>query len=178
MRELARRVGVSASMISQIELGRVMPSVPTLSVIVTALEASLDDVVFAGAGSPARASGPGPVLRRSERRALILNEGVTWESLTATTDPELDFMLATYAPGGESAAPDGLHRHGGKEYGWVVRGQLCVTLGPETFEMRRGDSISFDSTTPHRLYNPGDKDAQVVWVVLGGEGGPRPVGAP
>src|ERR1044071_6066880 len=46
LRELARRVGVSASLISQIELGRATPSVGTLYTIVNELNLSLDELFF------------------------------------------------------------------------------------------------------------------------------------
>ena len=63
-RELARRIGLSASMISQIESGQSKPSVSTLYAIVTELGVSVDDIFSGGNGSaagPRRGSnGPGP----------------------------------------------------------------------------------------------------------------------
>ena len=64
LRELARRVGVSPSLISQIETGRSQPSVGTLYAIATELEVSVDDLLFDGddarpdrrPGAPARAT--------------------------------------------------------------------------------------------------------------------------
>ena len=58
VRELARRIGVSASLISQVETGRAQPSVTTLMALVTELELSLDslfsDGVQTGSSTPAR----------------------------------------------------------------------------------------------------------------------------
>ena len=54
VRELARRVGVSASLISQVELGKASPSVGTLYAIVNELGLSLDELFFRQSQSPAR----------------------------------------------------------------------------------------------------------------------------
>jgi quercetin dioxygenase-like cupin family protein len=64
-------------------------------------------------------------------------------------------------------------RHSGHEYGTVVEGTLGVTVGFETHELQAGDSISFDSSTPHRLFNAGDVTAIAIWVVVGRGGDPR-----
>jgi quercetin dioxygenase-like cupin family protein len=72
-----------------------------------------------------------------------------------------------YPAGGESAPADALVRHTGREFGIVLAGRLRVTVGFEDHELGPGDSISFDSTVPHRLYNDGDETVEAVWVVLG-----------
>jgi transcriptional regulator with XRE-family HTH domain len=181
LRELSRRVGVSASMISQIERGNVMPSVATLYSIVSELQISLDDLFFSdddrqSGGSSHVRENSGPVLHSADRNTLVLDSGVRWELLTAEPDPNVDFIFASYPVGSESTAPDQLQRHGGKEYGLIVFGRLGVTVGFETWEMGAGDSISFDSTQPHRLFSVGSEETQVVWVVVGRRGDTRTPG--
>lgn len=202
VRELSRRLGVSASMISQIERGRVMPSVNTLYSITSALGISLDDLfaehpggarplaaVAAGAGGgggagepealaadAARDSAgppPSPVQRGADCQRLQLGSGVTWALLTSSPRPDIDFLRTTYAVGSESTPPDALMRHAGHEYGTVLEGRLGVTVGFDTYELEPGDSISFESSTPHRLYNAGDEPAVAIWVVVGRGGDPR-----
>jgi transcriptional regulator with XRE-family HTH domain len=176
LRELARRLDVSPSLVSQIETGKVQPSVRTLYAMVSELGVSLDEL-FAGEGSPLRqASGPGrgdaaPIARKVQRadgrRTIELESGVRWELLTASDDRDVDFIYATYEVGGASS-PDGkLVRHNGREFGVVLSGRLGVTVGFEEHTLGPGDSISFDSTLPHRLHNGGDEAVQAVWVVLG-----------
>jgi transcriptional regulator with XRE-family HTH domain len=189
VRELSRRLDVSASMISQIERGRVMPSVNTLYSITSALGISLDDL-FAPEGSDGTTadnaanradSGPAtalatalsPVVRRDDGKSLALGSGVRWDLLTAEQHPGVDFLRTTYEVGSESAAADALMRHSGHEYGHVLEGRLAVTVGFETYELEPGDSISFDSSTPHRLFNAGDVPAVALWVVVGRRGDPR-----
>jgi len=64
-------------------------------------------------------------------------------------------------------------RHSGSEYGHVLSGRLAVTIGFDTYELGPGDSISFDSTMPHRLFNLGRERVDAIWVVLGRRGDPR-----
>jgi transcriptional regulator with XRE-family HTH domain len=165
LRELARRLDISPSAVSQIETGRARPSVATLWAIVTELGMSLDDLFAPEADAP-RASTL-PVVTAAAREALQLATGVRWERMTADADPDVDFIWVVYDVGGSSSPDDGFVRHAGREYGLVLSGRLEVTLGFERSVLGPGDSISFDSTTPHRLRNAGDEPATGVWVVVG-----------
>lgn len=184
VRELSRLVGVSGSTISQIELGNVMPSVATLYRLVSTLQISMDDLFAVtppedgdGSGVREERAGPlasaGPVQRRKGRPSLKLASGVRWERLSNTVDPNVEFNWNRYEPGGESCAADALVRHGGMEFGYVESGRLGVTVGFDTYELEAGDSISFDSTEPHRLCALGGEPADVVWVVIGRRGDAR-----
>jgi transcriptional regulator with XRE-family HTH domain len=182
LRELARRLGISPSAISQIETGRARPSVATLWAIVTELGMSLDDL-FAhaveggadgAAGDPHTGAGAGvPHVTPETREALQLATGVRWERLTADADPDVDFIWVVYEVGGSSSPDDGFIRHAGHEYGLVLSGGLEVTVGFDTRVLGPGDSIDFESTTPHRLRNAGDERVTGVWVVVGRRADPR-----
>lgn len=169
VRELARRLGVSASLISQIETGRSLPSVVTLQALTAALDVSIDSL-FAPARSERAGIGrqrsrrPDVVVRRGDRKAIDLEGGVHWERLTADDHPEGDFLLITYGVGGSSGAT--LTQHGGREFGLVLSGTLNVTLQFEDYILNEGDSIAFPSTTPHRLWNGGEVPAVSVWFVF------------
>ncbi len=169
-RELARRLGVSASLISQLESGMSKPSVGTLYAIVTELDLSLDKIIrgsdYAGAAGAEAASGPSPMASPGERRVIDLASGVTWEDLL-TAEEGVDFILATYEVGGSSTPDQSLMRHHGREYGYIISGELGVQIGFEEYKLGPGDSIAFDSTRPHRLYNRGEVPVQAVWFVMG-----------
>jgi len=178
-RELARRLGVSASLISQVESGQSKPSVSTLYAIVTELGVSLDDIfqvhgvqhvavaAVGGAGSTADELGSGPVVRPQERHAIELDSGVTWERLTTHQHEDVDFLHVIYDVGGSSSPDERLMRHAGREYGFVISGTLGVQLGFERHELGPGDSIAFDSTGPHRLWNLGSEPVHGIWFVVG-----------
>jgi len=179
-RELARRIGLSASMISQIESGQSKPSVSTLYAIVTELGVSVDEI-FGGNGiapgsggadgaEPGGTTDHGPMVRVEDRHVIDLDSGVQWERLTSHQHENVDFLHVVYDVGGSSASDHKLMRHEGREYGVVLEGRLGVQLGFDEYSLGPGDSIAFDSTQPHRLWNLGDIPVSGIWFVVGREG--------
>ncbi|HEX6844244.1 MAG TPA: helix-turn-helix domain-containing protein [Actinomycetota bacterium] len=174
-RELARRLGLSASLISQLESGQSRPSVGTLYSIVTELGVSLDHVIRGGdhpdAGALAEGDAPAssPVTRPGERASIDLDSGVRWEELAAHHEEGVDFLHAIYEVGGASTPDESLMRHHGREYGYIVSGTLGIEIGFQTYELVPGDSVAFDSTVPHRLFNTGDEPVHAIWFVVGRE---------
>jgi quercetin dioxygenase-like cupin family protein len=108
----------------------------------------------------------GPLVRSGDRQVLRLDSGVTWEQLGELPGRTVDFLLITYAPGGTSSSSGELMRHAGSEYGFLVRGELVLTLGFEEIRLRPGDAVSFDSTTPHGYRNDGSEPAVGIWFVI------------
>jgi transcriptional regulator with XRE-family HTH domain/mannose-6-phosphate isomerase-like protein (cupin superfamily) len=225
VRELARRVGCSASLISQVERGLSMPSVGVLYSVASELGCSLDYLLFgtgadalaggvlaggapdaaatAAATAPAAAAmlagarvgdafdafhGEVPVVSRAgatagrsdgvvqrgcDRRIIDLASGVRWERLTPGTDELTDFLEVIYSPGGHSTDERRPLRHEGREYGLILSGTLRANVGFETYELNPGDSIVFDSSTPHEYWNTTDDYVHAVWVVVhSGQGAP------
>jgi transcriptional regulator with XRE-family HTH domain len=179
VRELARRVGVSPSLISQIERDKVNPSVSTLWGVVTALGLTMGDLfshVEAPRGlRPVAEPGPrtGPTTTPGSRAQIDLESGVRWERLTAASDPHVEFLTVVYPAGASSCDEDSLVRHGGKEYGYVMSGRLGVRIGFDEYELTAGMAISFDSSSPHRLWTIGDRPVEALWVVVGRQGDTR-----
>jgi len=69
-----------------------------------------------------------------------------------------------YTPGSMSGI--NMSHHEGREFGLILAGELVVELGFETYTLREGDSIIFESTVPHRLINKSHQTMRAVWVVL------------
>jgi transcriptional regulator with XRE-family HTH domain/quercetin dioxygenase-like cupin family protein len=190
VRGLARDVGVSASLISQIETGKSLPSVSTLYAITNALGVPVEDLFdpadpdaggggprgsahappagfsdAAGLPAPDREQPSGPHLRPGGREILTLDSGVTWERLGQLSGHHVDFLKITYGPGSTSASRGELMRHSGTEYGYLISGELVLTLGFEERRLGPGDSVCFDSTNPHGYRNDGDVPAVGIWFV-------------
>lgn len=171
-RELARRLSVSPSLISQLEAGHSNPSVATLYAIVNELDLSLDHLVRGpeysdgGGDSPVEAA-TSPLVHPEERKVIQLDSGVRWEQLTAVSEEGVDFLHAVYEVGGSSTVDDSLMRHQGREYGFIISGTLVVQIGFDEYQLRPGDAISFDSTLPHRLFNKGPEPVNAIWFVVG-----------
>jgi transcriptional regulator with XRE-family HTH domain len=181
LRGLAERLGVSASLISQVETGRAKPSVNTLYALATELGISLDTLLFMDTEPPTTAAldddavaesfeavlPHDPVQRAASRSSIRLGSGVVWERLTTESIRNVDFLHVTYEVGGESSPEDAFQRHSGQEWGYVLSGTLTVRIGFDEFLLQPGDAITFDSATPHRLFNAGVVPATAVWFVHG-----------
>ena len=59
-----------------------------------------------------------------------------------------------------------MSHHEGREFGLIIEGELVIELGFERYTLHPGDSIIFDSMTPHRLTNGGTQAMRAIWVVL------------
>src|SRR5262249_37058285 len=158
LRGLAERLGVSPSLISQVETGRAKPSVSTLYAIATELGISLDELLFIDA-RPVTIDGGGaegaipeiglprdPLQRADSRTSIRLASGVVWERLTTASIPNVDFLHVIYEVGGASSPEHEFQRHAGQEWGYVLSGTLGVTIGFDEVVLRSGDAIAFDST--------------------------------
>jgi quercetin dioxygenase-like cupin family protein len=114
------------------------------------------------------------LVRPEERRKLELESGVTWELLSDLLPHMVDFMLVTYEPGGRSSSSGKLTRHAGTEFAFMLRGSLKIQVGFDTYVLRPGDSMAFDSSEPHLLMNEGTEPAVGIWFVLGRRQGAEP----
>jgi transcriptional regulator with XRE-family HTH domain len=188
--ELAREVGVTPSLISQIERGQSRPSVSTLFAMAQALDVPVDaffrepapdeapQAEKAAAGQPRAGAGQGVawsgsehrevegryVVRRGSRAAIDIEGGVRWERLTPETLRHLDFFELVYGPGAESNPT--LYSHPGTEMVLIMSGILEISVGFETFHLEPGDSMQFPSSMPHRYANPALETARAVTVIL------------
>jgi transcriptional regulator with XRE-family HTH domain len=180
VRELARRVGCSASLISQIERGVSVPSVGVLYSLATELGSSLDYLLFGSGTVPAadavpevsRSAPPPAIVQRGcDRRIIDLASGVRWERLTPQSEAMTDFLEVIYSPGGHSTDERRPLRHDGREYGLIISGMLQANVGFESYELGPGDSIAFDSSTPHEYLNKTGEVVHAIWVVVHSEPG-------
>ena len=185
---------MSPSLVSQIENGKSQPSVATLYAFSQLLNVSVDELFenetsaapAAAARNGGAANGHGAtngrvdpvhawrpteyanrvsVVHPSHRPSLAMAEGVVWERLAATPEHGVNFMKITYAPGATSSDGDHLSTHDGYEYGFVVAGEVEITVGDEVFRLQQGESLGFDSSIPHVLRNPGPAQFEGVWFV-------------
>lgn len=194
LRDLAEKAEVSASLLSQIENGKANPSVRSIYSIAAALalptnyffpdgveetpdtlkvsrmttsdvrawqtEDHEENDLFQGQAYPLK----GPVVCRNARGRIELMGGVIWERLTPSREADIEFMEIRYEVGASSGAK--MSRHNGREFGLILEGELTVELGFESYVLHAGDSITLDSTVPHRMINTGSVPVQAVWVVL------------
>jgi transcriptional regulator with XRE-family HTH domain len=173
LRAVAAAAGISPSLLSQVETGKVEPSVRSLYSIVDVLGVSIDALLDKQALPVAQQrTAHHPVQRFEDNPRIEMENGVTWERLAISGDEGgLEPILATYAPGGASSVDDTHTRHGGVEHGYIIRGALTLKLEFDSFVLRAGDSVCFDSSRPHLYLNHTDEVTQGIWLVSGRSGG-------
>jgi transcriptional regulator with XRE-family HTH domain/mannose-6-phosphate isomerase-like protein (cupin superfamily) len=135
----------------------------------TKARSSLGVVSRSAMSSPAEAFDREPrrltVSRPDQRPRLEMDSGVIWEQL-ADSAPDVDFIEIIYPAGSSSTNDQKMMRHAGQEYGYLLEGELEVTVGFEVFTIGPGDALSFDSSVPHLLRNRTGSDARGIWCVL------------
>jgi transcriptional regulator with XRE-family HTH domain len=158
LREVAESAGVSESFVSQLERGRTNASVATLQRLASALGIEISDL-FAGESQ----TGP-RVLRRQERQLLEWGHLGRKALLTPKPFHLLEVVTAAFDPGGSTG--DEPYTHGdSEELLLVLAGRVQVQLGSELLDLSTGDSVNYRSSTPHRVSNPGDEPAEVLFVI-------------
>ena len=172
LRTVAAQAGVSPSLLSQVENGKTQPSVSTLYSIVSCLELSVDKLLgntpgkdAASGGAPAGGGGS-VVQRREDAPRIEMQNGVTWERMAVAGFTDVDPLHTIYAPGGASSVDGRFMRHSGVEYGYLIEGELTLKLEFESYTLRAGDSLCFDSQRPHLYVNESGAMCRGMWVVV------------
>jgi DNA-binding transcriptional MerR regulator/quercetin dioxygenase-like cupin family protein len=151
---VARSAGVSIGFLSALERAEMSASVSTLRRL-----ARFYGINILSLFDPSR-SNPGRV-RPTERKVLEVGRGVRMELLAwgdTVMEPHL-FEIRPSAGSGESYA------HQGEEFLFVLDGVLAIELdGGERHRLEKGDSFYFESSTPHRWWNPGKHKSRILWV--------------
>lgn len=151
--------GVSPSMLSLVERGRASPSIGSLVVIASALGVSMSDIV---------AAEPTPeeklVVRASETKAIETAQHVIRRLLREDRSRGLSVAVNEYAPNTGNA--DQPVTHDGFEYGYILDGELTVTVEETSYVLGPGDLISYSSRRPHRIWNYSGAQVRTLWLNL------------
>jgi len=190
LREVARRLDVSPSFLSQIENGKSQPSVATLYALARLLGVPVDTLfapTFDG-DAPLTPNDEAVVNRglinhptdawdeagarislinQQNRSVLTMDTRVRWERLAATHEADINFMEIVYEPGSGSNASGELIEHDGYEYGYALDGEIEITIGDSVLNLSKNQSIGFDSSIPHRFRNTGSVTFRGIWFVHG-----------
>lgn len=163
LRDVAERSGLSESLISKFENSKATPSLNTLHRLAQVLGTTIAELC-------AENEGVTTTVMRKGRRPVVGELAMVGEQADGT-DAEvlipfgasnlLEAFVVRIQPGGSSA---GDRRHEGEEVGYVVKGELSLTVDGNDFVLKSGDSFYFASHLPHRFSNESDTQAEVIWV--------------
>lgn len=158
LKQLAQVVGCSDAYLSQIENGKVFPSISSLKKIADALQSKITDFFV-------EPQDDDPVVIPPERRITISLERWNARIQSLVVNPRNKRMhpfFTVIQPGGGS---HGLYSHVGEEFGIVLRGELEVDLDGTLYRVKKEESFYYNSSLPHSWTNPGKEETEVVWVI-------------
>ena len=164
--QLAKHTGLSQAMLSRLENGRLVPTLPTLTRIAMVFGVGLDYFFV-----DPRKRYVVAVVRRSERKLFPSDpkaKPVPWhfESLDfRVNERKLSGYLAHFHP----LSPDKVvpHHHPGVELLYLIDGKLEMTIGTEKYQLGPGDAIYFDSMQKHSYQSLVKTDCTAIVVTTG-----------
>jgi transcriptional regulator with XRE-family HTH domain len=163
-RQLAEKAGLTPSMLSQIESGRLTPSLHTLGKVAGALGVPIASLFEAA---------PDGRLHVSKKREypVVSFDGTTekWHVLGAGLfQGKIRAVMSTLGPRGKGVKTDKVILHPGQmKLFYVIAGKVALHYNGEAHLLEVGDSAYLDGGTPHGWENLGARPATALWVILG-----------
>ncbi|PYT50470.1 MAG: MerR family transcriptional regulator [Acidobacteria bacterium] len=152
--QVARATGVSVGFLSSLERGQMRSSIATLRRIARFYRTNILSL-FETAGEHPR------LVRPAQRKILETTPDVRME-LLAWGNTAMEPHLFRVKPGGGSGES---YSHEGEEFLHILRGDFEIWLDrKEHYLLKPGDSLYFESSTPHRWRNPGRKETWLLWI--------------
>ena len=162
--ELGKHTGLSASFLSQLETGRVVPTLRNLARIAMVFSKDLNYFFEPEPTAVFR-------IHRQKERVRLPQTGVEpptyfFESLAyMVPDRHMDPYFAQFVPQEEGFEPRS-HLHGGFEFLYILEGQLQLTHGELHETLEAGDTVYFDSGTPHAYRCAGSTPCSALIVTM------------
>lgn len=156
LKELAQRVGVTPSLLSQIEHGKASPSLGTLRSVANVFDIPVG-ILFEMNSRPSYS----PLVKKNTFKKMM-TEGNIIHSLLSPGIEDIEMFINEFPVGATTG--DVPYSHDGIECGYLLKGTLIVEIENIEYKMEEGDSIVFDSYRPHKVTNKGTTNAIAVWV--------------
>jgi len=161
LKQLAQAAGCSESMLSKVENEKITPSLQMLHKIVGELDITIGTLIdsSSASGEVVTRKGERPILKFEENKAGAGNQ-IEW----LTPRSELQLLQASVHIVEPGAGSEGQISHDGEEMGYVLEGQLEITIADASYSLSEGDSFFFQSHIPHGYTNPGKVVARILWA--------------
>ncbi|MFB0972831.1 MAG: cupin domain-containing protein [Neofamilia sp.] len=160
IKNLAEGVGVSSSLLSQIERGLANPSLNTLRSIANELNVPMFSLFIYSEADYAQ------VVRKDERSRITVGHAGSDEIEPGydILSPDLKSSIQLYEmdlmPGKFSSNLPISHK--GEEISVCVEGDVELHIYDSIIELSEGDSVRIEKNTPHRWHNPGDENCKLI----------------
>jgi transcriptional regulator with XRE-family HTH domain len=164
LRALARRSGVSAPMLSQVERGETSPTISAATKIAAGLELTLSQLLRLDEG------GQATVVRRGQGRGRRRGGHAVEELTPPLPGQRADVSHHRLEPGAATgrAGDPPIHEPGSRETAVVIAGSVTLIIDGERHRLRAGDSVTFDADLTHHFSNEEGEPAELLAVVSAG----------
>ncbi|MCF2626127.1 cupin domain-containing protein [Fusobacterium perfoetens] len=160
LRELAAKVDLSASFLSQIEQGKASPSIENLKKIANYLEVKVSYLIE----EEDESLGSFHIKKEDRKYVESIDSKTSIALLTSSKiEKNMEPIMYEIKPGGESGR--GFFNHNGEEFIYIIEGTLDIYIEDQLTTLNEGDSFYFKSSLNHRFKNNGKKLTKAIWVV-------------
>jgi len=157
LKEVADMAGCSEGLLSKIENGKADPSLRLLTRVCEIYGIKVGDLLSWAEMSRS------VVLHASERVGVRLDQsdghGIRMERLAHS-----GILLAGFLNRIEPGASTGMLAHDGEEFGFLLSGEVELTIEERSYQLVPGDSFCFQSSLAHAYTNSGQTEAQIIIV--------------
>jgi len=164
-KHVADKAGLTASMVSQIESGRLNPTLTTLRKLASAFGISIPELLEPPAG------GQTVHISRKKEHPLVSFEDCAerWMVLGAGLfEGKIRAVVSTLESRARGVSTDKVRiKPGQMKLFYVLQGKVALRYVDKTYRMSEGDSALVDGAAPHGWDNVGPRRARVLWVILG-----------
>jgi transcriptional regulator with XRE-family HTH domain len=155
--QLATRVNLTVSALSQIERGASDPSISSLRRIGQAFDVPMFQFLI---GTVQREI----VVRRDRRTKMNFpDRALEYELVSADTSGEFEVLSLALAPGGSTGAVP--NSHASEECAVVLSGDVIAEVAGQEYELGSGDSIKIHRELLHRFMNRSDTEAEILIII-------------
>lgn len=161
MKELSIKIGVTPSLISQIENGKAYPSIVTLKKVSEALQTTVGELIGEKENLVQH-----PLLKSKERRLVKENDNGTSSYLLSYHDPtkQIEPYLIQFTKNSDS---EGIMTSNfpGQEFCFALKGSFEAVVDEKRFNLQEGDGFYFNSNKPHLFKNMSGNKAELLWII-------------
>ena len=160
LRELSKKLDVSASYLSQIETNKTSPSLAALKNIADTLKTTVSSII----GEKVTAGNDTPVIKKKDIKYIDeIGNGI---SMYLMNRPDENTLMETvyYKLSKNADSGNEAYRHFGQEFVMVMKGEIEIELNEKKYVLKKGDTIYFNSNIPHSFRNLYKGESEVLWV--------------
>jgi transcriptional regulator with XRE-family HTH domain len=160
LKDLATKVGVTPSCLSQIEKGKSFPSIITLKHIANELQSSVGELI-----GEHETLVNNPVIRKHDRKIVDVSENGAELHLLSHHDEhkKMETFYVLLQKGSDTQAF--MKQHSGEEFIYVIEGKIELLLNEQVYTLEAGDTALYNSNTNHTVKNINADKSRLIWII-------------